>query len=72
MIDERKGKIPIFGYPLLCFSPHREGESQHVITYDKTKHSHWIPMLKSIQNGSKKDHQLLIKDLLESHDGMKE
>ena len=29
-------------------------------------------MLKSIQNGSKKDHQLLIKDLLESHDGMQE
>jgi len=72
MINERKGKIPIFGYPLLCFSPHHEGEDQFIITYDPQKHSRWIPMLNSIQNGSKKDHQLLIKDLLESHDNMKE
>jgi len=39
-----------------------------VTYYDRAEHSKWIPLMKSIQTGSKKDHQLLIKDLLEGLD----
>jgi len=42
------------------------------IQYDSTKHSLWQQLAGSVYDSTKEGHQLLIKDLLDSHDTLKE
>ena len=85
LIDARKGQIPIFGYPQVCYSPNNQEQEYKPIyadigpasrtqgkLYDEKTDSYWILMMQSIQASTKEGHQLLIKDLLDSYDENKE
>jgi hypothetical protein len=73
-LDEGKGKIPIFGYPLMCYSPNQTQEELLMKFLGKIKpediehESLWLHLSRSIYSSLKDGHQLLIKDLLDSHD----
>ncbi len=74
-INNQSGKVPIFGYPLLCYSPKQSLADNHkivlkkdVLQYNPKLHSLWQLLSQSICASSKKGSQLLIKDLLDSHD----
>ena len=75
-LNDRKNSIPIFGYPLLSFDQLNEERNQKLLNdkvlYDQQKHSLWQVLGKSICQSANFGNQLLIKDLLESHDLMME
>ena len=78
LLNEGKGKIPIFGYPLICYSPNQTQEEllQELLNKNKgsqpNQESLWTHLHKSINSSLKEGHQLLIKDLLDSHDDRQE
>ena len=79
LLSDGKGHIPIFGYPLICYSPNTKNSSGQTLfqekrshTLDGPRHSLWQILSQSIQNSLKPDHQLLIKELLDSHDDLQD
>ena len=71
-VDDRMGKVPIFGYPIMCYSPNKSlndiAMQKKNVQYDEKKHSKWQRLGKDIFDSTKVGHQLLIRDLLDSHD----
>ena len=78
LLDDFSGtqaRIPIFGYPLVCYSPVADelaDEPNAKRYYDSQFDSLWQYLSRSICSGAKPNAQLLIRDLLDSHDEQKE
>lgn len=72
LLDSNK-KVPIFGYPLLCYSPNMSKEQQLQMFFDGLnteyeKKSLWPYLSESIYLSARKGDDLLIKELLDKYD----
>jgi len=60
----------------MCYSPNEANQEsvfkQDSIKYDKNLHSQWTKIGRSVFQSTKTGHQLLIRDLLDSHDTLNE
>ena len=75
LLDGGQTQVPVFGYPLICYSPKAEEEDQAQrkrVVYEKFKHSLWKHLTKSIYTNVKEGQQLFIRDLLDSLDDVKD
>mmetsp|Transcript_4035 Transcript_4035/g.6048 ORF Transcript_4035/g.6048 Transcript_4035/m.6048 type:complete len:103 (+) Transcript_4035:1186-1494(+) len=58
-LNERKGQVPIFGYPLICYSPNSfepKPRPRERILYDPKLHSLWLILSRSIYSSVKRGH----------------
>ena len=79
LLNDGKGNIPIFGYPLVCYSPNSNPQDLNKIfrpepqeLYDPKEHSLWLILSSDIFSSLKPGHQLQIKELLDKHDDLEE
>jgi len=61
-VNDNFGRVPVFGYPLVCYSPRGESAKQ------KDDHSKWQYISRSII--SKQCKQVLVKELLDGREIM--
>jgi hypothetical protein len=56
-----KGKIMVFGYPMICYSPIRGNT-------EKKKDEFWKPLFRETMNKREEDEQIIIAEIIDQID----